>query len=338
MTYKLYVPKNYKSDLDLGQTQYLIKEIKDFFQNNLAYKLNLLRVSAPIIVKSETGLNDNLSGVEEAVNFNILEKDRKARIEIVHSLAKWKRDALARYEIPIYQGIYADMNAIRAFEDFDNTHSLYVDQWDWEKVIKKEDRNQEYLHKIVNTIFTSFKELETFLNIKVNNYKNLLPDQITFVTSQELEDMYPDLTPEERESAFVKEKKAIFVEQIGDRLKSGNKHGDRSPDYDDWELNGDIIVYNPILDDALELSSMGIRVSEEVLKKQLIKTDNLDRLDLDYHKKLMNGDLPYTIGGGIGQSRLCMFFLQKAHIGEVQVSVWPQELIDECKKNSIILL
>lgn len=338
MTYKLYIPKNYKSDLDLGQTQYLIKEIKDFFQNNLAYKLNLLRVSAPIIVKSETGLNDNLSGVEEAVNFNILEKDRKARIEIVHSLAKWKRDALARYEIPIYQGIYADMNAIRAFEEFDNTHSLYVDQWDWEKVIKKEDRNQEYLHKIVNTIFTSFKELETFLNIKVNNYKNLLPDQITFVTSQELEDMYPDLTPEERESAFVKEKKAIFVEQIGDRLKSGNKHGDRSPDYDDWELNGDIIVYNPILDDALELSSMGIRVSEEVLKKQLIKTDNLDRLDLDYHKKLMNGDLPYTIGGGIGQSRLCMFFLQKAHIGEVQVSVWPQELIDECKKNSIILL
>lgn len=338
MTYKLYIPKNYKSDLDLGQTQYLIKEIKDFFQNNLAYKLNLLRVSAPIIVKSETGLNDNLSGVEEAVNFNILEKDRKARIEIVHSLAKWKRDALARYEIPIYQGIYADMNAIRAFEEFDNTHSLYVDQWDWEKVIKREDRNQEYLHKIVNTIFTSFKELETFLNIKVNNYKNLLPDQITFVTSQELEDMYPDLTPEERESAFVKEKKAIFVEQIGDRLKSGNKHGDRSPDYDDWELNGDIIVYNPILDDALELSSMGIRVSEEVLKKQLIKTDNLDRLDLDYHKKLMNGDLPYTIGGGIGQSRLCMFFLQKAHIGEVQVSVWPQELIDECKKNSIILL
>lgn len=338
MTYKLYIPKNYKSDLDLGQTQYLIKEIKDFFQNNLAYKLNLLRVSAPIIVKSETGLNDNLSGVEEAVNFNILEKDRKARIEIVHSLAKWKRDALARYEIPIYQGIYADMNAIRAFEEFDNTHSLYVDQWDWEKVIKKEDRNQEYLHKIVNTIFTSLKELETFLNIKVNNYKNLLPDQITFVTSQELEDMYPDLIPEERESAFVKEKKAIFVEQIGDRLKSGNKHGDRSPDYDDWELNGDIIVYNPILDDALELSSMGIRVSEEVLKKQLIKTDNLDRLDLDYHKKLMNGDLPYTIGGGIGQSRLCMFFLQKAHIGEVQVSVWPQELIDECKKNSIILL
>ena len=338
MTYKLYVPKNYKSDLDLGQTQYLIKEIKDFFQNNLAYKLNLLRVSAPIIVKSETGLNDNLSGVEEAVNFNILEKDRKSRIEIVHSLAKWKRDALARYEIPIYQGIYADMNAIRAFEDFDNTHSLYVDQWDWEKVIKKEDRNKEYLHKIVNTIFTSLKELETFLNIKVNNYKNLLPDQITFVTSQELEDMYPDLTPEERESAFVKEKKAVFVEQIGDRLKSGNKHGDRSPDYDDWELNGDIIVYNPILDDALELSSMGIRVSEEVLKKQLTKTDNLDRLDLDYHKKLMNGDLPYTIGGGIGQSRLCMFFLQKAHIGEVQVSVWPQELIDECKKNSIILL
>ena len=338
MTYKLYIPKNYKSDLDLGQTQYLIKEIKDFFQNNLAYKLNLLRVSAPIIVKSETGLNDNLSGVEEAVNFNILEKDRKARIEIVHSLAKWKRDALARYEIPIYQGIYADMNAIRAFEEFDNTHSLYVDQWDWEKVIKKEDRNQEYLHKIVNTIFTSLKELETFLNIKVNNYKNLLPDQITFVTSQDLEDMYPDLTPEERESAFVKEKKAIFVEQIGDRLKSGNKHGDRSPDYDDWELNGDIIVYNPILDDALELSSMGIRVSEEVLKKQLIKTDNLDRLDLDYHKKLMNGDLPYAIGGGIGQSRLCMFFLQKAHIGEVQVSVWPQELIDECKKNSIILL
>lgn len=338
MTYKLYIPKNYKSDLDLGQTQYLIKEIKDFFQSNLAYKLNLVRVSAPIIVKSETGLNDNLTGVEEAVNFNILEKNRETRIEIVHSLAKWKRDALARYEIPMYQGIYADMNAIRAFEDFDNTHSLYVDQWDWEKVIKKEDRNQEYLHKIVNTIFKSLKELETFLNIKVNNYKNLLPDQITFVTSQDLEDMYPDLTPEERESAYAKEKKAIFVEQIGDRLNSGNKHGDRSPDYDDWQLNGDIIVYNPILDDALELSSMGIRVSEEVLKEQLTKTDNLDRLDLDYHKKLMNGDLPYTIGGGIGQSRLCMFFLQKAHIGEVQVSVWPQELIDECKKNSIILL
>lgn len=332
------IPKGYKSSLDLVQTQYFIKEIKDFFQYALSRNLDLLRVSAPMFVRADTGLNDNLSGVEKAVSFDIKEENGLAKLEIVHSLAKWKRDALKRYNFKMYKGLYADMNAIRAFEEFDNTHSIYVDQWDWEKIISEEDRNQEFLIMIVNTIFDTMKDLETHLCIKIPNYKKLLPEKMSFITSQELEDLYPLLSPEEREKAYAKEHKAIFVMQIGDTLKSGIKHGDRSPDYDDWKLNGDIIVWNPILEDALELSSMGIRVTPESLSYQLQKSGTINRSNQDYHKKLLNGELPLTIGGGIGQSRLCMFFLQKAHIGEVQVSVWPKEVIDICEKNEIILL
>lgn len=332
------IPKNYKSTLDLAQTQFFIKEIKDFFQYALARNLDLLRVSAPLFVREETGLNDNLSGVEKAVNFTIDDNGHYTKLEIVHSLAKWKRYALHRYDIPKYKGLYADMNAIRSFENLDNTHSLYVDQWDWEKVIDEKDRNIDYLKATVNTIFTTLKDLDYHMRLKIQGYQTLLPEEITFITTQELEDKYPNLNSKEREKEIAKEKKAVFLIGIGENLKSGKPHDDRSPDYDDWTLNGDIIVYNPILDDALELSSMGIRVSPEALKRQLQISGNLDRLTKDYHKSLINGELPFTIGGGIGQSRLCMFFLQKAHIGEVQVSVWPEDMIKKCNDNGIILL
>lgn len=334
----LYIPKNYKSTLDLAQTQYFIKEIKDFFQYALSRNLDLLRVSAPLFVREETGLNDNLSGKENAVNFSIRQDEKDIKLEIVHSLAKWKRYALHRYNIPKYKGIYADMNAIRSFEDMDNIHSMYVDQWDWEKVIDEKDRNKDYLKETVKIIFKTLKDLDYHMRLKLKDYKSLLPEEITFITSQQLEDLYPNLSPKERELEIVREKKAVFIMEIGSNLKSGSPHDNRSPDYDDWKLNGDIIVYNPVLDDALELSSMGIRVSPKSLQEQLEISGNLDRLSRDYHKSLINGKLPFTIGGGIGQSRLCMFFLQKAHIGEVQVSVWPDEMVEECSKNGIILL
>lgn len=332
------IPENYKSSLDLVQTQYFIKEIKEFFQNTLAKNLDLLRVSAPMFVKSNSGLNDNLSGVEKPVRFNILNDRDNTELEIVHSLSKWKRYALKKYNFKMYKGLYTDMNAIRAFEVFDNTHSIYVDQWDWEKIISEEDRNIEFLMMVVSSIFYTMKELETHIASKIDNYKKLLPEDISFITSQELENRYPGLSPEEREREYAKETKAFFVMQIGDILESGIRHGDRSPDYDDWALNGDLIVWNPILDDALELSSMGIRVTPESLAYQLQKSGNISRSNKDYHRALLNNELPLTIGGGIGQSRLCMFFLQKAHIGEVQVSVWPEEVVDICKENGIILL
>lgn len=335
---KIYIPEGYKSSLDLAQTQFFIKEIKDIFQYSLARNLDLLRVSAPMFVRTTTGMNDNLSGVEKPVSFKVKENNSESNVEIVHSLAKWKRFALGRYKIPSYKGIYADMNAIRAFEEFDNTHSIYVDQWDWEKVILEKDRSEEYLKETVKTIYDTLLQLEGHLRIKILNYEKILPDEITFIKSQELEDLYPNLDPEEREKEFAREKGAIFVMQIGDTLNSGIKHGDRSPDYDDWKLNGDLIVWNPILNDALELSSMGIRVTPEILMEQLTKSNSLDRVHQDYHQKLLNNELPLTIGGGIGQSRLCMYFLQKAHIGEVQVSIWPQEVMDECEENGIILL
>lgn len=335
---KIYIPEGYKSSLDLAQTQFFIKEIKDIFQYSLARNLDLLRVSAPMFVRTTTGMNDNLSGVEKPVSFKVKENNSESNVEIVHSLAKWKRFALGRYKIPSYKGIYADMNAIRSFEEFDNTHSIYVDQWDWEKVILEKDRSEEYLKETVKTIYDTLLQLEGHLRIKILNYEKILPDEITFIKSQELEDLYPNLDPEEREKEFAREKGAIFVMQIGDTLNSGIKHGDRSPDYDDWKLNGDLIVWNPILNDALELSSMGIRVTPEILMEQLTKSNSLDRVHQDYHQKLLNNELPLTIGGGIGQSRLCMYFLQKAHIGEVQVSIWPQEVMDECEENGIILL
>ena len=335
----LKVPLGYKSNLNLLQTQYWIKEIKDFFQQSLAKKLNLVRVSAPMFVKRSTGINDYLSGVEKPVSFEMEEEENiNSVIEIVHSLAKWKRFALDKYKIPKYSGIYTDMNAIRSFEILDNTHSVYVDQWDWEKVIDRSDVNEEYLKETVREIFNTFKELEEYLANRIFEYKRLLPDNIFFITAQQLEYLYPNLTPEQREREIAKDKKAVFLMKIGNVLESGIKHGERSPDYDDWDLNGDILIWNPILDDVLELSSMGIRVGPQKLVKQLETSNTTDRLSLEYHSKLVNNELPQTIGGGIGQSRICMLFLQKAHIGEVQSSIWPEEMITQCDKNNIILL
>ncbi len=335
----LFIPEGYQSNLNLLQTQYWIKEIKDFFQINLAKNLNLVRVSAPMFVKETTGLNDYLTGVEKPVSFTIKESDEKtSTVEIVHSLAKWKRYALKKYNIPCYSGIYTDMNAIRSFEDLDNTHSIYVDQWDWEKVIDEEDINEQYLKDTVKMIYKTFLQLEDYLEKRLNGYKPFLAPNIHFISSQELEDLYPDLSPEEREKAITKKMGSVFLMQIGDTLKSGKKHGDRSPDYDDWSLNGDILIWNPVLSDVLELSSMGIRVNPEKLLDQLEKSETSNRKELDYHRALLANELPQTIGGGIGQSRICMLFLQKAHIGEVQSSIWPDEIVKECEKNNIILL
>ncbi|WP_423363337.1 aspartate--ammonia ligase [Mycoplasma sp. P36-A1] len=331
----LITKKGYKSELSLLETQKAIKHLKDFFQTALAKKLQLTRVSAPLFVKADTGLNDNLSGWEKAVTF----ETRFAQdLQIVHSLAKWKRKAIKSYGLEIGEGLYADMNAIRTAEVVSNIHSIYVDQWDWEKSIAKEDRSDAYLEKIVSDIFAVFKETEKYINAIYPFLSPKLPEKITFITSQELLDMYPDYTDKERETAIVKKYGAVFLKQIGDKLSSGEPHDMRAPDYDDWALNGDILVYNKPLDSVLELSSMGIRVSEESLVEQLIKADAQERLELPFHKELLAKELPYTVGGGIGQSRLCMFFLEKIHIGEVQSSVWPEEMIIECKESGIELL
>ncbi|WP_297688196.1 aspartate--ammonia ligase [uncultured Anaerococcus sp.] len=319
---KLVIPEAYKSNEDLYRTQVLIKEIKDYFQINLANNLNLKRVSAPLFVSSKSGLNDNLNGVEKPVSFNLPEADNE-EMEIVHSLAKWKRYALMEYKFKTHEGLYTDMNAIRASEEPDNTHSFYVDQWDWELIIDKKDRTEEYLKQTVEIIYRTMKSLDEYLCGLIPTRQKLLKDQIRFLTSQELLAMYPDKDSKERERLAAKEFGAIFLSQIGTVLTNGEKHDNRAPDYDDWLLNGDIIVYNPVLDDALELSSMGIRVDSHMLNEQLKQSGNLDRLKYDYHRLLLDDKLPQTIGGGIGQSRLCMFFLQKAHIGEVQVSYWP---------------
>lgn len=314
----------------IKETQIAIKSIKDYFERDLANTLNLTRVSAPLFVRPETGLNDNLSGVEKAVGFKLRQYD--IGVEIVQSLAKWKRNALKVYDFGYYEGLYTDMNAIRPDEVVDATHSIYVDQWDWEKVIRKEDRTSDYLHFIVSEIYSVFLRTETYIN-SVYPYllTKKLPSSIYFMTAQELEDMYPDLTPKEREDAICREKKAVFLQGIGGELASGAPHDGRSPDYDDWELNGDILFYNPVTDSALELSSMGIRVDEESLKRQLEIADMTERMEMDYHKNLMAGELPYTVGGGIGQSRICMFFLEKKSIAEVQASVWPDSFIMEAK-------
>lgn len=322
--------------LDIKETQIAIKLIKDFFERELARKLNLIRVSAPLFVRPETGLNDNLSGVEKAVSFTIRKYNIKA--EIVQSLAKWKRMALKTYGFKIGEGIYADMNAIRPDEVLDHTHSVYVDQWDWEKVISKEDRNEDYLKRTVEEIYEVFKATEEMINSRYPIFRKKLPEKIKFITSQELEDLYPDKSPKERENLICKKYKAVFLMKIGKKLRSGKSHDSRSPDYDDWELNGDIIFWDPIIEEALELSSMGIRVDENSLKKQLEEANALERLELDYHKMLINGKLPYTIGGGIGQSRICMFFLEKRHIGEVQASIWTDLIIKECQEKNIFLL
>ena len=333
----LILPKDYEPAIGLMESQRAIKKIKDYFQQELAYGLNLRRVSAPLFVTPESGLNDNLNGFERRVDFT-LKGMNEQNVEIVQSLAKWKRMALGKYGIEPGHGIYTDMNAIRRDEDLDNLHSVYVDQWDWEKVITKEQRTEEYLKEVVTTIYNAMKNLGDYVNRLYRNIQTEIPNEIFFVTTQELEDMYPDKTPEEREDLITREKGAVFIMKIGDVLASGQKHGGRAPDYDDWELNGDIILWDEVLDRAVELSSMGIRVDAEAMDRQLAKAGCDDRRELEFHKAIMEDRLPYTIGGGIGQSRLCMYFLRKAHIGEVQVSVWPQEMIDICEKHNIHLL
>ena len=333
----LVLPENYTPEIDYMESQRAIKKIKDFFQQELAYGLKLRRVSAPLFVAPETGLNDNLNGVERTVSFTVKDMDEK-EVEIVQSLAKWKRMALGRYGFKPGTGLYTDMNAIRRDEELDNLHSIYVDQWDWEKVIRKEERTTEYLHEVVVTLYNALKNLNDFVNRHYNELRTNLPNEIFFITSQELEDMYPDLSPKEREDAIAKEKRAVFIEKIGGELKSGQKHDGRAPDYDDWELNGDIILWNDILEHAFEISSMGIRVDEEAMDRQLRLAGADDRREMDFHQMILNKELPYTIGGGIGQSRLCMYFLRKAHIGEVQASIWPKEMIEACAENDIFLL
>ncbi len=322
--------------LDIRETQIAIKIIKDYFERQLAKKLNLIRVSAPLFVRPETGLNDNLSGVEKAVSFKMRKYNEE--IEIVQSLAKWKRMALKRYGFRVGEGIYTDMNAIRPDETLDHTHSIYVDQWDWEKIISKEERNEEYLKRVVKDIYQVFKDTEKKINSKYPFLVEKLPKEIKFITSQELEDRYPDNSPKERENLICKEYKAVFLMKIGGKLKSGMPHDGRSPDYDDWELNGDILFWNPILQEALELSSMGIRVDGKTLERQLKLAKAEDRKDLVYHRMLIEGKLPLTIGGGIGQSRICMFFLEKEHIGQVQASIWTDSIIKECERKKIFLL
>jgi len=333
----LILPSGYKSVLDLRQTVTAIKQIKDYFEKRLARELNLVRVSAPLFVRPESGLNDNLSGVERPVSFDVKGIGGN-KVEIVHSLAKWKRMALKRYGFNCHEGLYTDMNAIRRDEVLDNLHSIYVDQWDWEKVINKEERNEETLKSIVKSIYKVFKDCESYVLNIYPQLESYLPENITFVTSQELEDRYPSLTPKERENAVAREKKAVFIMKIGKKLKSGIPHDGRAPDYDDWELNGDIIFWYPVLETAFEVSSMGIRVDEEALLKQLKAAGCEERKNLLFHQELLNGRLPYTVGGGIGQSRICMFLLNKAHIGEVQSSVWPDDMISACEKANIILL
>lgn len=334
---KLIKPKNYAPTIPPMETQRAIKKIKDYFQQELAYGLNLRRVSAPLFVAPETGLNDNLNGVERRVSFTILDMDEKT-VEIVQSLAKWKRMALGKYGIKPGHGIYTDMNAIRRDEELDNIHSLYVDQWDWEKVITKEQRTTEYLHETVTTIYNAVKNLGDYVNRLYRDIQTEIPNEIYFITSQELEDLYPDKTPKERENLITKAHGAVFIEKIGGTLKSGEKHDGRSPDYDDWELNGDILLWNDVLEIAFEITSMGIRVDSDAMERQLKLAGAEDRKNLSFQSAVLNGELPLSIGGGIGQSRLCMFFLRKAHIGEVQVSVWPKEMDEECRKANIFLL
>ena len=333
----VWIPKSYTSKLSLKETEIAIKKVKDFFEENLSKTLNLTRVSAPLFLDATSGVNDNLNGIERPVSFDMTAIDG-SNLEIVQSLAKWKRLALHRYRFNIGEGIYTDMNAIRRDEKLDNLHSIYVDQWDWEKVISKDARNIATLKDTVKKIYSIFKATENYTNSLYPYLKKSLPDEISFITTQELEDMYPNLSEKEREDAICRQRKAVFLMSIGDTLKSGKKHDDRSPDYDDWSLNGDILFYYPLLDKAFELSSMGIRVDKKTLESQLIKAHCEERKTLPFHQLLLKEKLPQTIGGGIGQSRICMFFLQKAHIGEVQTSVWDENTIKTCKENNIEIL
>lgn len=334
---QIVIPEGYKPSLSIKETEKAIKRVKDFFQRELITQLNLSRVSAPLFVGANSGLNDNLNGVERPVRFDIKEQNGE-EVEIVHSLAKWKRLALRNYGFEVGEGIYTDMNAIRRDEDTDNIHSIYVDQWDWEKVIRKEDRTEEMLRDVVKSVYEALRVTEKYMANTYQYVECFLPEEIAFVTTQELEDRYPEMTAKERETAAAKEYGAVFIMQIGDKLASGKPHDGRAPDYDDWKLNGDIIVYYPVLDIALELSSMGIRVDEDSLKEQLEKAGCPERANLPFQKALLNHELPYTIGGGIGQSRICMFFLRKAHLGEVQASIWPEKDVQYAKERGVEFL
>ena len=331
-----YVPEGYVPKIDLRETQIAIKIIKDFFQRELTRQLHLTRVSAPLFVTPESGLNDNLNGVERPVAFDLKEGNRSA--EIVHSLAKWKRYALKQYGFLPGEGLYTDMKAIRRDEDTDNIHSIYVDQWDWEKVIRKEERTRKTLEDAVRAVYKTLKITEDYMAYEYEYIGHVLPDQIVFVTAQELEDRYPDLTPKQRENVFVKEHGTAFIMKIGDKLKSGEPHDGRAPDYDDWALNGDILFWHETLGCALEVSSMGIRVDAKSLAEQLTKAGCEDRRELLFHKMLLEEKLPLTIGGGIGQSRVCMLLLGKAHVGEVQASIWDEATLNACEKAGICLL
>ena len=333
----LIIPKDYHSALDLHDTQYAIKTVKDFFQNLLAQRLNLTRVSAPLFVEPKSGLNDNLNGIERPVTFDIKEQNGK-EAEVVQSLAKWNRYALKKYGFSYDEGIYTDMNAIRRDEVADNIHSIFVDQWDWEKVISKDERNLETLKDTVKDVYKCLRKTEKYLAIQYDYIEEILPHDIFFVTTEELAEIFPDNTPKEREYYIAKAKGAVCIMQIGDKLENGKPHDGRAPDYDDWALNADIIVYYPVLDIALELSSMGIRVDKDALLSQLEKAGCPERAELPFQKSIINEELPYTIGVGIGQSRICMFFLRKAHIGEVQSSIWPDEMVKECEAKGIQLL
>lgn len=333
----LIIPQNYESALSLHDTQVAIKTVKDFFQNLLSERLNLQRVSAPLFVDPDSGLNDNLNGVERPVTFGIKEQAEKPA-EIVHSLAKWKRYALKKYGFSMGEGLYTDMNAIRRDEVTDNIHSIFVDQWDWEKIISRKDRSLDFLKETVRTVYKVLRKTEKYMAIQYDYIEEILPHDIFFITTGELEDMYPQSTPKEREYLICKEKGAACIMQIGDKLKSGEPHDGRAPDYDDWALNADIVVYYPVLDIALELSSMGIRVDEDSLASQLEKAGCTKRRELPFQKSILAGELPLTIGGGIGQSRICMFFLRKAHIGEVQSSLWKEDISREAEKHGIHLL
>lgn len=332
----LIIPKLYHCALNILDTEIAIKAVKDSFERNLALNLNLTRVSAPLFVDAKSGLNDNLNGIERPVEFDIMETTHD--VQIVQSLAKWKRLALKRYGFERGAGLYTDMNAIRRDEDLDNLHSVYVDQWDWEKIISAEQRTLQTLKDAVDAIV---KALKTSENSLIKLYPSIAPfitEETFFITSQQLLDMYPSLTPKQREDAICKLHKTVFIMQIGEPLSNGEKHDGRAPDYDDWGINGDLLLWYPLLDRAVEVSSMGVRVDEKSLDYQLAKSGCDDRRSLDFHKRLLNGELPLTMGGGIGQSRICMILLQKAHIGEVQASTWSDSMIETCASNGIILL
>ena len=334
----LVLKDDYKPTLSMRDTQKAIKIVRDTFEDNLAERLNLERISAPLFVTRKSGINDDLNGVERAVSFDVKEMPEAGDVVIVHSLAKWKRLALKKYGFMSGEGFYTDMNAIRRDEDMDNLHSIYVDQWDWEKVINREDRNIDYLKNTVKSIINALVDTLDLVKEKFPQVKTEFTRDVFFITTQELEDMYPDLTAKEREKAITKEKQIVFLMQIGGKLKSGKPHDGRAPDYDDWSLNGDILVYSDVLEDVIEISSMGVRVDENSLDNQLNIADKNERREFDYHKQILNGTLPLTIGGGIGQSRLCMLVLGKLHVGEVQASLWPKEMKKICAENGVNLL